>query len=79
MAATLVSSDYLIKKTVISTSKSEKGFKITVTVLYTLNGPMLEFEARRLPYLDRLLLRTADPSPYWPQQLCGCDNFLFTV
>jgi len=61
VAVTLIPTDYLIEKIVISSSKSEKGFRITVTVLYVLNGPVPEFEARRLPYLESSLIARGGP------------------
>jgi hypothetical protein len=49
------------QKTVISSSKSEKGFKITVKVLYAMNGSMMELKARRLPYLESSLITRGGP------------------
>jgi len=49
MAATRVPNYYLIKKLSLQ-KKSKKGFKITEGFLSY--GSMLEFEARRSPYLE---------------------------
>jgi|GEM_PF-1049604 len=49
------------QKTVISSSKSEKGFKIAVKVLYTLSSSIMEFKAHRSPYLELSLITCGGP------------------